>query len=81
MSGGTLYQLDFSLIKATANDTALPWTVVGTPQFSYGSVTPAMAIADNHIFFMGIPANTAGEANIFVIHCTFSRLRAPPPLL
>ncbi|KAG9008136.1 hypothetical protein FRB94_013693 [Tulasnella sp. JGI-2019a] len=71
LSGGTMYQLDFSGIKATANSTALAWDVVGTPNFSYGSTTPAMAIADNHIFFMGIPANTAGEANIFVIHFSF----------
>ncbi|KAG8889475.1 hypothetical protein FRB98_004160 [Tulasnella sp. 332] len=71
LSGGTLYQLDFSLIKATANSTAAPWTEVEASPFSYGSTTPAMAIADNHIFFMGIPANTAGEANIFVIHFAY----------
>lgn len=47
------------------------WTYVEMPNFSYGDETPVMAIADNHIFFLGIPSNSAGEANIFVIHCTW----------
>ena len=74
------------LLKA-ANSTAIPWNTVQQPDLSdgsSGSITPGantagyqptMALAQNHIHFMGVPGLTAGSVKIFVIHCMF-----PSPL-
>ena len=55
-------------LLTSANASALPWVdVEATP---YGSdYKPVMALAQNHIHFIGTPDTTAGEAKIFVIHC------------
>ena len=73
------------LLKA-ANSTAIPWVEVQQPDLSNsasGSITlgantagyqPTMALAQNHIFFMGVPGLPAGSVKIFVIHCMFELL-------
>ena len=70
------------LLKA-ANSTAIPWNTVQQPDLSdgsSGSITPGantagyqptMALAQNHIHFMGVPGLPAGSVKIFVIHCMF----------
>jgi len=61
------------LLKS-ANSTAIPWVDVQKPNFSTGQSTdsyqPVMALAQNHIHFLGLPGLPAGDAKIFVIHCT-----------
>ena len=70
------------LLKA-ANSTAIPWNTVQQPDLSDGSsgtitpgantagYQPTMALAQNHIHFMGVPGLPAGSVKIFVIHCVF----------
>jgi hypothetical protein len=61
------------LLKS-ANSTAIPWVDVQKPNFATGQSTdsyqPVMALASNHIHFLGLPGLPAGDAKIFVIHCT-----------
>lgn len=64
-----------------ANTTAIPWLLVQQPDLSAdtsGTITPGantagyqptMALAQNHIQFMGVPGLTPGDVKIFVIHC------------
>lgn len=70
LSGGTLFQLDMSNQNAATSD-ALDWQDVNNANFKTQGYNPVMAIADNHIFFLNIPGNPAGEANIFVIHYAY----------
>ncbi|KZO98460.1 hypothetical protein CALVIDRAFT_561921 [Calocera viscosa TUFC12733] len=70
LSGGNLYQLDYSTItNAATGPTA--WEVVEAPNFQTTGYKPVMALAQNHIHFLDVPGNTAGEANIFVIHFSY----------
>jgi len=81
-SGGELFSLDMSSLKA-ATSSALPWNDVQNPDLSAdsnGAVTPGantqgyqpvMALAQNHIHFLGISGLPAGDAKIFVIHFSF----------
>lgn len=68
LSKGELFFLDMgSLI--TANSSAVAWTDV--EKSPYGdSYDPVMALAQNHVHFLDVPGTPAGDANIFVIHCT-----------
>ena len=52
----------------TAGSDAIAWNdVEATP---YGSdYKPTMALAQNHIHFVGVPGATSGDLDIFVIHC------------
>jgi len=81
-SAGNIYSLDMGLLKA-ANSTPIPWNPVQQPDLtadSDGTVTPGagtagyqpvMALAQNHIHFLGIAGIPAGDAKIFVIHFSF----------
>ncbi|KZV65473.1 hypothetical protein PENSPDRAFT_131065 [Peniophora sp. CONT] len=66
---GELWDLDMSSL-VTAGSDALPWNdVEATP---YGSdYKPTMALAQNHIHFVGVPGATSGDLDIFVIHFSF----------
>lgn len=68
LSNGTLYSADFSTQKA-ANSTPIDWEVVGNPSFTTTGYSPVMALAQNHIHFLNVPGLSAGQADIFVIHC------------
>ncbi|KIJ96613.1 hypothetical protein K443DRAFT_280882 [Laccaria amethystina LaAM-08-1] len=76
-----LFALDMGLLKS-ANSTAIPWVDVQKPNFATGQSTdsyqPVMALASNHIHFLGLPGLPAGDAKIFVIH--FSFLQPDPQL-
>ena len=74
-----------ALLKA-ANSTPIPWNLVQQPDLSNGAsgtttpgantagYQPTMALAQNHIHFMGVPGLPAGSVKIFVIHCMFQLL-------
>ena len=71
LSKGELWFLDMSSLKA-ATSSALPWTDAETSP--YGSdYQPTMALAQNHVHFIGTPGTPAGSAEIFVIHCEYSQ--------
>lgn len=81
-SNGDIYNLDMSLLKA-ATPTALPWNDVQSPDLTAdtdGTATPGagtagyqpvLALAQNHVHFLGIAGLPAGDAKIFVIHFSF----------
>ncbi|KZT61714.1 hypothetical protein CALCODRAFT_349347 [Calocera cornea HHB12733] len=70
LSGGNLYQLDFGAITNVATGPT-SWQAVESPSFQTTGYKPVMALAQNHIHFLDVPGNTAGEANIFVIHFAY----------
>lgn len=76
-SNKELFRLDMALLKS-ASPEAIPWIDVQTPNFTSGKSTdsyqPVMALAQNHIYFLGVPGIPAGEAKIFVIHYAFMQL-------
>ncbi|KIO33860.1 hypothetical protein M407DRAFT_65170 [Tulasnella calospora MUT 4182] len=70
LSGDNLYQLNMS-DQVSAESGTLKWQEVDKPNFKTDGYNPVMAIADNHVFFLNVPGNRAGEANIFVIHFAY----------
>jgi hypothetical protein len=72
MSGKKMLSLDMALLKAASGE-QIPWNEVGEPTLSAEATSdgyvPTMALAQNHIHFMGVPGLNEGEAKIFVIHC------------
>ena len=82
-SKAELYSLDMSSLKA-AQSSAISWVDVQSPDLSAHSTNqaaqtpgantagyqPVMALAKNHIHFLGVPGEDKGTAKIFVIHCT-----------
>ena len=56
-----------------ANSTELSWSDVGAPEAwgDLSSYSPVMALAQNHIHFIGVPGLSPGQADIFVIHFSF----------
>ncbi|TBU59326.1 hypothetical protein BD310DRAFT_420351 [Dichomitus squalens] len=74
LSKGDLWFLDMSSLKA-ATSSVLPWTNAETSP--YGSdYQPTMALAQNHVHFIGTPGTPAGSAEIFVIHFSFFQPQA-----
>jgi hypothetical protein len=81
-SNASIYSLDMGSLTA-ANSTAIPWTLVQQPDLSSGTsgtitpgantagYQPTMALAQNHVHFMGVPGLPAGSVKIFVIHFSF----------
>ncbi|KAJ7088587.1 hypothetical protein C8R44DRAFT_649419 [Mycena epipterygia] len=70
LSKGELWSLDMgSLVKA--NSSAIAWTDQEAAGITTTNYDPVMAIAQNHIYFFGVPNNPAGSASIFVIHFSF----------
>ncbi len=67
VSHGEMWSLDLGE-QTVAKSDALSWTDVQTTP--YGSdYDPTMALAQNHIHFIGVPDVPAGSVDIFVIHC------------
>jgi len=46
-------------------------TVTQTPGANTQGYQPVMALAQNHVHFLGVPGVAAGNAKIFVIHCEY----------
>jgi len=86
-SNAHIFSLDMALLK-TANSTPIPWTDVQevdlsadtsgtiTPGANTAGYQPVMALAQNHIYFLDLPALPAGSTKIFVIH--FSYMQPAP---
>jgi hypothetical protein len=55
--------------ETTANSTAIAWTDVEAVPFTTAGT--AMALAQNHVHFLNVANDTAGDAQIFVIHFSF----------
>ncbi|KAL5521821.1 hypothetical protein ACEPAF_2569 [Sanghuangporus sanghuang] len=72
MSKGEVFFLNMGSLTA-ANGSALSWTDVGAPEAwgDLSSYEPTMALAQNHIHFIGVPGLQPGQADIFVIHFSF----------
>jgi len=83
-SKAELYSLDMSSLKV-AQSSSIPWVDVEKPDLSAhtnnqagqdpGANTagyrPVMALAKNHIHFLGVPGFSKGTVKIFVIHFSF----------
>jgi hypothetical protein len=69
LSNGELFFLNMEAMTA-ANSSALAWTDVEKAQINTDGYQPVMALAQNHVHFLDVPGVPAGEAQIFVIHCT-----------
>lgn len=79
-SDGEMFSLDMASLKA-ATSSPIPWkdvqqpdlsttpSAAATPGANTAGYQPVMALAQNHIHFLGIPGMPAGNAKIFVIHC------------
>jgi hypothetical protein len=67
LSHDELFTLDMGALTA-ANSSALTWNDV-EKSFLPTGYDPVMAIAQNHIHFLNVPNNSAGQASIYVIHC------------
>jgi hypothetical protein len=67
ISKGELYTLDLGSLKV-ANSSAISWNDFEKASLPDG-YQPVMALAQNHIHFLNIPGNSAGQASIYVIHC------------
>ncbi|KAF8589095.1 hypothetical protein K439DRAFT_1645192 [Ramaria rubella] len=70
LANSTMSSLDLGE-EVTANSTALTWNTVGNPSFTTTNYNPTMALAQNHIHFIGVPGSQPGTADIFVIHFSF----------
>ncbi|KAJ6466921.1 hypothetical protein C8R45DRAFT_1020462 [Mycena sanguinolenta] len=70
LSKGDLWALDMGSLNA-AQSSALPWTDTGAAEIDTTNYDGVMAIAQNHIFFFGVPGVPAGSAPIYVIHFGF----------
>lgn len=66
-----MYHLDLGQ-QINATNAALSWVQVGNPPFDTTNYKPTMALAENHVHFIGVASAPAGDAFIFVIHCMFS---------
>ncbi|RPD65594.1 hypothetical protein L227DRAFT_583442 [Lentinus tigrinus ALCF2SS1-6] len=69
ISHGEMYSLDMGE-KTAAQSDALSWEDVQTTPYG-NDYDPVMALAQNHIHFIGVPNVPAGSADIFVIHFSF----------
>jgi len=69
-SKGKLFALDMELLKA-ANSTTKEWTEVEQVDWDTTNYQPTMALAQNHVHFLGVPGVPDGSAKIFVIHFAF----------
>lgn len=78
-SKGNLYSLNMDELK-TARSSALKWETTGELGFP-DNYNPTMALAQNHIHFLNVGSDGAGNARIFVIHCKPSLPRSGDQLL
>lgn len=71
LANGSMSSLDLGT-QTSATGSSLSWNNVGSPPFTTTNYNPTMALAQNHIHFIGVPGNQPGTADIFVIHCKIS---------
>jgi len=69
ISKGELYAVDMGELVA-AQSSALAWGDQNKAEIDTSS-PPVMAVAQNHVFFFGVPGVAAGSTPIFVIHFAF----------
>ncbi|KAJ7054081.1 hypothetical protein C8F01DRAFT_1163830 [Mycena amicta] len=77
LSHGETWSLLMNDQKA-ATSSALAWQDQGTAEITTTNYDPVMAIAQNHIFFFGVPNTPAGSTPIYVIHFGFWQAGAQP---
>ncbi|KAJ7100637.1 hypothetical protein B0H15DRAFT_936621 [Mycena belliarum] len=70
ISKGNVWSLDMKELKAGGSG-ALAWVDGGAAAIPTTNYDPVMGIAQNHIYFFGVPNVPAGSAPIFVIHFAF----------
>jgi len=70
ISKGEVFSLDMGE-EAAAKSDAVAWQDGGAAEIPTTNYDPVMAVAQNHIFFFGVPNVAAGSAPIFVIHFAF----------
>ncbi|KAK7052310.1 hypothetical protein R3P38DRAFT_2859671 [Favolaschia claudopus] len=70
LSKGELWSLDMKELAA-AQSGAVSWVDGGKAEINTDNYDPVMGIAQNHIFFFGVPGVKPGNAPIFVIHFAF----------
>ena len=66
---GTMFSLNMDAMKAAKSE-SLEWNLVQKFDFP-DNYSPVMALAQNHIHFLGVGNDGPGTARIFVIHCGF----------
>jgi len=76
-SKGELFSLDMELLKAS-NGSTKQWGDVQQVPWDTSSYQPTMALAQNHIHFLGVPDVPSGNAKIFVIHFSFMQPTPQP---
>jgi hypothetical protein len=74
-SGGDLFSLDMELLKS-AESSPKQWNDVQKVDWDTSNYQPTMALAQNHVHFIGVPGVNQGSVKIFVIH--FSYLQPEP---
>ncbi|KAF8154910.1 hypothetical protein B0H34DRAFT_783901 [Crassisporium funariophilum] len=73
-SNTDIFSLDMALLKS-ATSAAIPWQDVQKPDLgTTQSYSPVIALAQNHVHFLGVPGLPAGSAKIFVIHFSFMQV-------
>ncbi|KAJ6466920.1 hypothetical protein C8R45DRAFT_480503 [Mycena sanguinolenta] len=70
LSKGDLWSLDMQSLTA-AQSSAIAWEDTGAAEIDTTNYDGVMGIAQNHIFFFGVPGVAAGNAPIYVIHFGF----------
>jgi len=73
LSQGSMFDLDMGTMKV-ANSTPIAWNLVQKPNFP-ANYDPVMALAQNHIHFLDVGGDGAGQAHIFVIHYSYLQPR------
>jgi len=77
VSGNTIFFLNMN-DQIAATSSALTWNNQITPSFIPTGYNPTISIAQNHVFFFGVPNAAAGDAFIFVIHFAFPQPTPQP---
>ncbi|KAJ7705363.1 hypothetical protein B0H17DRAFT_920487 [Mycena rosella] len=67
LSKGEVWALDMGDLKAAKSDAAV-WSDQGAADITTTNYDPVMGIAQNHIYFFGVPNVAAGNCPIYVIH-------------
>ncbi|KAJ7678200.1 hypothetical protein DFH06DRAFT_1033795 [Mycena polygramma] len=70
LSKGEVFSMDMGELAA-AQSGPTEWVDGGAAEITTTNYDPVMAVAQNHIFFFGVPGTAAGSAPIFVIHFAF----------
>jgi len=69
LSQGAMYSLNMDMMKAAKSE-PIEWNLVQDFDFP-DNYSPVMALAQNHIHFLGVGTDGPGTAHIFVIHFSY----------